>query len=150
MNTSTCNALLRNAGLRVTKLHSAILKLLARSKTPYTIPSFLIDLEKEHSLTPNKTSLYRNMEHLVAAGLIEEVAAPSRATAYKKALLEHHHHLICRDCQKVVDIDVPHLEVALHTVEKDLGTREGFGNVSHDVTFLGTCLDCVNEKSLAA
>src|SRR5690606_24334040 len=107
-----------------------------------TIPSLLSKLESCKSLTPNKTSLYRDLENLVSACLLEEVAAPGRATAYKQAQYGHHHHHIYRDCQKVIEIEVPTIESALASTERSLSREQGFARIDHEVTFLGTCADC--------
>ena len=52
---------------------------------------------------------------------------------------EHHHHLVCRDCGRTVEISVP---ASFESWSARVGADEGFTDLSHTVEIFGTCPTC--------
>jgi len=50
----------------------------------------------------------------------------------------HHHHLVCRNCGRTVEVEGPAVE---RWAEK-VGAEHGFVRVTHNVEVFGTCPDC--------
>ena len=60
-------------------------------------------------------------------------------SAYRRcARREHHHHLVCRDCGRTVEIDGPTVEEWAAKV----GAAQGYADIEHTVELFGTCADC--------
>jgi Fe2+ or Zn2+ uptake regulation protein len=58
-------------------------------------------------------------------------------------LTQHHHHLLCTDCGKVIDITPStSFERTLTRYLDELASQEGFAPHSHRVDVLGVCADC--------
>ncbi|MGZ8899238.1 MAG: Fur family transcriptional regulator [Limisphaerales bacterium] len=51
---------------------------------------------------------------------------------------EHHHHLICTDCAKVVEID----ECFPQELERKIASGNGFAQIRHKLEFFGVCPGC--------
>lgn len=99
MNKST-ESIFKNSKLRNTQGRTSILEILAKSGKPITQEQIALKLKK----TLNKTTIYRNLESFVKAGLIHKVFLDQRICAYE---LSHnctenqcHPHLTCRKCRK--------------------------------------------------
>jgi Fur family ferric uptake transcriptional regulator len=50
----------------------------------------------------------------------------------------HHHHLICRNCSGVVEID----ECFPTALEKKIARKNGFTRMTHKLEFFGVCPEC--------
>ena len=58
-------------------------------------------------------------------------------------LTEHHHHLLCITCGKVIDVTLPAgFEQAVTQTIGALADAEGFQPQSHRLDVLGVCADC--------
>jgi Fur family ferric uptake transcriptional regulator len=87
-----------------------------------------------------RASVYRALEQLEELGLVQKIDLGGDSSGYEKVDPDgqHHHHLVCTDCGKVVPFEDPALEEVIHDVPRP----KGFSVVSHDITLKGTCEDC--------
>jgi Fur family ferric uptake transcriptional regulator len=85
-------------------------------------------------------SVYRALESLARAGLVQRVDLGDGVARFEPAHAggEHHHHLVCDDCGKVEPFEDPVLEEAL---ERVAGGR-GYEIEAHEVVLRGACSDC--------
>jgi Fe2+ or Zn2+ uptake regulation protein len=87
------------------------------------------------------SSVYRNLALLEEAGVVRRVPGADDSTRYELAedLTEHHHHLVCTNCNKVEDFVVPKaLERALAKAAAALD----FEATGHSLDLVGLCADC--------
>ena len=92
-----------------------------------------------------RSSAYRHLTDLHAAGLVRRVLASDEFTRFELAedLTEHHHHLLCLTCDRVLDITPPaSFERSVTRVLAELAAAEGFDPQAHRVDVLGLCSDC--------
>ena len=87
-----------------------------------------------------RASVYRSLEQLEGLGLIQRLDLGAGAAGYERLGPgeEHHHHLLCRACGRLVPFHDDGLERAIGSV----GRASGFAVTSHEVTLQGTCADC--------
>jgi Fur family ferric uptake transcriptional regulator len=85
-------------------------------------------------------SVYRVLESLLEAGLVQRVDVGDGIARYEpvRGAGEHHHHLVCTDCGKVEAFADPELERAIHRVE----ATSGYAVDTHDVVLHGSCAGC--------
>jgi Fur family ferric uptake transcriptional regulator len=85
-------------------------------------------------------SVYRILESLLAAGLVQRVDVGDGIARYEpvRGHDEHHHHLVCTECGKVEAFADPELERAIHRVE----ASSGYVVDTHDVVLHGSCATC--------
>ena len=127
---------LRSTQLRVTTVRVALLKMLRNSSTPRSVAELLGSLRRQ---APNKTTLYRELETLIAAGLVREVQLGERQKRYEAADRPHHHHIVCVDCGKTDDVFVDQ-DIERHARAVSRATH--FKVLDHSLEFSGLCADC--------
>ena len=89
-----------------------------------------------------RSSAYRHLVDLEAAGLVRRVTASDEFTRFELAedLTEHHHHLLCENCGKVIDVTLPAgFEQDVTSAIGKLADAESFQVRSHRLDVLGTC-----------
>jgi Fur family ferric uptake transcriptional regulator len=85
------------------------------------------------------TTVYRHLQRLVDAGEVDTVRTASGETAYRRCGGSgHHHHLVCRQCGRTVEVDGPAVERWLDRV----AARAGFTDIVHTLEIAGTCRAC--------
>jgi Fur family transcriptional regulator, ferric uptake regulator len=93
------------------------------------------------------TTVYRTLELLDRAGLVRRVSTQSGEVRFEYRRgdqSDHHHHLICTACCKIVnyrDFENEELELVRRTEER-LARKHGFLIRDHNIEFLGLCTDC--------
>ena len=131
---------LRRIDQRYTSGRRAIIELLVRAGHPVSIE----DIAAQLPGVP-RSSAYRHLTDLQAAGLIRRVTSSDEFTRFELAedLTEHHHHLLCVNCGKVTDITLPAgLEQQVTGAITKLTDMEGFQAHSHRLDVLGLCATC--------
>lgn len=87
-------------------------------------------------------TVYRALSAMQAAGSVSPVG-----TRHGSVLLavcgrhDHHHHLVCTSCARVVGVDCPLSEAALRAAAK-----AGHVVTSHEITLYGLCASCRDEN----
>src|SRR5208282_1980317 len=131
---------LRRVDQRYTSGRRAIIELLVNVGHPVSIG----DIAERLPGLP-RSSAYRHLTDLQAAGLVRRVAASDEFTRFELAedLTEHHHHLLCMRCGKVTDVTPSAAFERQVTVTVDeLAAAEGFEPQSHRLDVLGLCAAC--------
>ena len=86
-------------------------------------------------------TVYRNLEVLVADGLVDEVpcsGGPSRFDGNPTP----HHHFICDECRRIIDVELPEPRALARRLEGEHGLRAR--RVAID--FYGLCPDCEGQS----
>ena len=92
-------------------------------------------------------TIYRTLETLSKMGFICEVHMPGEKRSYiLRRPVEHHHHLVCYSCGKVVNFN--YCDVS--ELEKQLYRDTGFSVESHLLEFHGICPRCQQESAAQA
>ena len=131
---------LRRIDQRYTSGRRAIIELLVSAGHPVSIADIA-----EHLPGVPRSSAYRHLGDLQAAGLIRRVTANDEFTRFELAedLTEHHHHLLCLNCGKVTDVILPDgLEHEVTGAIGKLADAAGFQAHSHRLDVLGLCAAC--------
>lgn len=137
MSRIDAHALLREAGLRATPGRMALIELMAREPFPRTVE----DLAHKLKDALNTVTLYRALEALTNAGIVERSDLRHGHAHYELvAGRPHHHHLICRSCDAIEDIEVPHAPKLEREAVKR--SRQFSEVVGYSLEFYGTCRRC--------
>lgn len=130
-------ALLKSLGAKVTPGRLKILKVLEKEPKPLTIE----ELQKKVGKDINGVTLYRNLEALAKAGVVERSDLRHGHAHYELRLgRPHHHHIVCTNCGRIEDIDLAHPSVS----EKEVLKRsKEFATVDdYSLEFYGLCKRC--------
>ena len=131
---------LRRVDQRYTAGRRAIVDLLVSAGHPVSIG----DIAERLPDLP-RSSAYRHLVDLHAAGLVRRITAHDEYTRFELAedLTEHHHHLLCVNCGKVIDVTLPAgFEEQAGAAISRLAAAEGFEPHSHRLDVLGLCAAC--------
>jgi Fur family transcriptional regulator, ferric uptake regulator len=98
------------------------------------------DALRAQGRAPGRASIYRVLELLVDHGLVERVAVGHGLSRFERVQPsgEHHHHLVCDQCGRLVAFDDPGLERAIDRLSERLGVRVDH----HEVVLRGACEKC--------
>ncbi len=132
--------LLKQHGARLTKTRLAVLEIFFRHSQPFSVAEILVSLKKQ-GIVVNKTTVYREMEFLLEKGIVTAVFIDEKHTKYELNL-GHHHHLVCRSCGNIEEVEMKEIEDLFDVVEKKLKQKMKFTNISHSLEFFGICKKC--------
>ena len=126
------------AGVRATRQRGAIIALLEKLDG-FRSAQELHDELRRSGANIGLTTVYRTLQALESANLVDMVRTDSGESVYRRcAAPHHHHHLVCRSCGAAV-------EVSGHEVEAwdaEVAAEHGFTDVDHTVELFGTCAGC--------
>lgn len=127
---------LEQNSLKQTKQREVILNAFLESKQHVTSDDLYQKVREEH---PNVgyTTVYRTMKLLVEAGLATEHNFDDGITRYEIEQ-EHHDHLVCLKCGKIVEFESPLIEETQH----EIAERHQFKVMRHRHELYGHCADC--------
>lgn len=129
---------LRAASGRSGGARSAVVDFVARQDCCLTVQE-IYDGVRGEGARAGIASVYRAVEALVDAGLVQRVDLGDGIARFERTdPADHHHHLVCADCGKVEPFADPGLEAAL---ERVAGGR-GYDVAAHEVVLRGACDDC--------
>jgi len=136
------SSLLKTVGLKNTKIRSNILQLLLENLKPCSAAEML-KLLKIKGIQPNKTTVYRELEVLLAKGIIKEVFVNGKVRYFEVTEARHHHHLICLKCNKMIDFTpAAEIEATVKRLAKKLAAKNKYQLVDHSLEFFGLCPNC--------
>ena len=132
-------AYLEKNHLKHTKQRELILNVFLDTRRHLTSEDLYLTVREQH---PNigYTTVYRTMKLLVEAGLATERHFDDGITRYEIEH-EHHDHLVCLRCGKIVEFECEMIEAA----QNDIAKRYGFEILRHRHELYGHCADCAKN-----
>ena len=132
-------ALLRSVGMRVTGPRLAVLR--ALSEHPHTDADTVARAVRDRIGSVSTQAVYDVLRALTAAGLVRRVEPAGSRSRYETRVGDNHHHLVCRGCGAVADVDCA-VGAAPCLTPSDGG---GFVVDEAEVTFWGLCAQCGSD-----
>ena len=132
---------LRGAGLRVTAARVALLETVRSGDhlDAEAIAAGVRDRVGHVSLQ----AVYEALHALTEAGLIRRIEPAGSPTRYEGRVMDNHHHVVCRSCGVVADVDCATGEAPCLTASDD----HGFSIDEAEVVYWGLCPDCSIARS---
>ena len=140
----------RGCGYRITEGREAVLDALTESSDKHLSAEDIYI--RVHGAHPGigLTTVYRTLDILVDIGLVYKLDFGDGRARYELAIStgqeNHHHHLVCTNCKKVIDYDdfIDDEVELLQRTEKGLSDKYNFNIKNHLIQFYGICSDCKN------
>jgi Fur family ferric uptake transcriptional regulator len=132
---------LRAAGLRVTRPRIAVLDVLAGH--PHVDAETIADAARAVHPSISPQAVYGVLHALVGGGLARRIEPAGAPALYELRVGDNHHHLVCRACGTVADVDCA-VGAAPCLVPSDAA---GFVVDEAEVVFWGICADCQDEAA---
>ena len=119
---------LKEHKLKATKSRLALLEVLNKNETPLTAE------EIHQKLSSDQATVYRALKEFQEADIVRQIDFQHGHAHYELVRpQDHHHHVICKKCEKVEDIQ----ELQL-TIPK----LKNFKIINHSLEFYGICKTC--------
>lgn len=129
----------RKINLKLTPQRLAILEYLEVNKSHPSADQIYSEVKKRFPMTSFAT-VYKTLETLKGKGRIKELNIDADRRRYDTDV-GYHHHLICLDCRKIVDIDI---DLPINIPEDKKCSFDVKGN---HIEFYGVCPECKREKN---
>lgn len=137
-------ALLRERGIQVTAQRLAVLR--AVSRQPHITADAVADVVRTEIGAISRQSVYDALSMLVSEGLIRRIQPSGSPARFEDRVGDNHHHLICRSCGRVVDVDCAVGSVPCLAPSDD----RGYQIDEAEVAYWGRCPDCVDRSRTKA
>ena len=132
---------LRQAGLRVTAARIALLDTV-RAGDHLDVETIATRV-RDRLGAISVQAVYEALHALTAAGLIARIEPAGHPARFEGRVGDNHHHVVCRSCGAVVDVDCVVGEPPCLTASDD----HGFSIDEAQVIFWGLCPDCSTARS---
>ena len=140
---SFTNQDLRRAGLIVTLPRLKILELLEKAESHHMSAEDVYKALMEHGEDVGLATVYRVLTQFEQAGIVERHNFENNLSVFEIAKDEHHDHLVCDQCGKIIEFHNEEIEALQEKVAKDFG----FTLAGHSLVLYGICdnKDCQNS-----
>ncbi|MEL4358514.1 MULTISPECIES: Fur family transcriptional regulator [unclassified Luteococcus] len=137
MSTGPSNPPTGRAPQRVTRQRLAIRGLLADIDGFRSAQQLHEDLRSAGD-SVGLATVYRTLQAMAEAGEVDGIRTDDGEMVYRKCSDGHHHHLVCRECGRTVEISATVVEQWAATVAQE----HGFRDAGHEIELFGLCSDC--------
>ena len=134
--TSDYERMLRGVALRVTRPRVAVLS--AVHDHPHADTDSIIGIVREGLGGVSHQAVYDVLRALTATGLLRRIEPAGSVARYEARVGDNHHHVVCRSCGAVADVDCAVGEAPCLTASDD----HGFTIDEAEVIYWGLCPDC--------
>jgi len=119
---------------RQTRQKDAIERMIRSSQAPL-LPEEIAERARQEVPRLGMATVYRSLKRLQEEGLVCVVELPGQSPRYESTSKGHHHHFLCEDCGKVLDLmgcagDVQQMAPPGYEVKR------------HEITLIGICPEC--------
>jgi Fur family ferric uptake transcriptional regulator len=133
--------LLRAHGLRVTAQRLAVLRAVAAS--PHSTADAVAEAVRADVGAVSLQAVYDSLAALTEAGLVRRIQPSGSPTLFETRTGDNHHHLVCRSCGRVSDVDCAVGERPCLTAEDTLG----YVIDEAEVVYWGRCRTCTSPTT---
>ncbi len=137
---------LRLADLRVTRPRVAVLQ--AVYELPHADTETIFDSVRDGLPEVSRQTVYDVLAALTAVGLVRRIQPSGSVARYESRVGDNHHHVVCRSCGVIADVDCAVGEAPCLTPSDD-GLLDGFSIDEAEVIYWGLCPDCAPDASTA-
>jgi Fur family ferric uptake transcriptional regulator len=139
------SAQLRNADLRVTRPRVAVLE--AVHALPHADTETILSAVRTGLPDVSRQAVYDVLNALTAVGLVRRIQPLGMVARYESRVGDNHHHVICRSCGVIADVDCAVGEAPCLTPSDDDNVLDGFVLDEAEVIYWGLCPDCSTANS---
>lgn len=135
---------LKEKGYKLTPQRRAIVDIIIQNEGSHLTTEELYDLVKKECPEIGLATVYRTVQLLEELGVICRLDLDDGCSRYELIHEDEnhqHHHLVCTECGKVLEVEGDLLDVLEHNIEK----QYEFKIKNHSVKFYGICSDCIKN-----
>jgi Fur family ferric uptake transcriptional regulator len=140
LTTVDAERLLREASLRVTRPRVAVLT--AVYSHPHADTDVLAGVVRDGIGEVSTQAVYDVLRALTTAGLVRRIEPSGSAARYESRVADNHHHVVCRSCGSVADVDCAVGDTPCLTASDD----HGYVIDEAEVVYWGYCPACTTAR----
>jgi Fur family ferric uptake transcriptional regulator len=129
--------MLRGSALRVTRPRMAVLA--AVHDHPHADTDSIIGMVRADLGEVSHQAVYDVLRALTDAGLLRRIQPPGSVARYEARVGDNHHHVVCRSCGAIADVDCAVGAAPCLTASDD----HGYAIDEAEVVYRGRCPECV-------
>ncbi len=133
--------MLRSAALRVTRPRVAVLR--AVHDHPHSDTDSVVRIVRNELGEVSTQAVYDVLRALTGAGLVRRIEPAGSVPRYESRVGDNHHHLICRSCGDITDIDC----AVGYTPCLTPSDGHGYSIDEAEVVYWGFCQNCLTPSS---
>ncbi|OBI41821.1 transcriptional repressor [Mycobacterium sp. E796] len=133
------------ADLRVTRPRLAVLE--AVHAHPHADTDTIFNAVRGDLPDVSRQAVYDVLSALTAAGLVRRIQPLGLVARYESRVGDNHHHVVCRSCGVINDVDCAVGEAPCLTPLDDNNVLDGFVLDEAEVIYWGMCPDCSTAES---
>ena len=103
--------------------------------------SFFLTAQQVHDQLRERGD--RNLQTMAEDGELDAIRSEDGEMTYRRCSSAHHHHLVCRNCGKAVEIGP---EKILEDWARDIAAKHGFSETGHELELFGICSECSTTR----
>lgn len=133
------------ADLRVTRPRVAVLEVV--DANPHADTETIFSAVRVGLPDVSRQAVYDVLNALTAVGLIRRIQPLGMVARYESRVGDNHHHVVCRSCGTIGDVDCAVGEAPCLTPSDDDNVLDGFVLDEAEVIYWGLCADCSTAGS---
>jgi len=133
--------MLAESALRVTRPRVAVLS--AVYAHPHADTDLIIRAVREDLPEVSHQTVYDSLNALTASGLVRRIQPSGSVARYESRVGDNHHHVVCRTCGVIADVDCAVGDAPCLIASED----NGFSIDEAEVIYWGLCSDCSTVRS---
>lgn len=128
---------------RTTRQRTAVADILARTEEFRSAQQIHTALAEEGTKIGLAT-VYRTLAGMAESGEVDQVRSTEGETLYRRCRdTTHHHHVVCRNCGRTVEVSGGALEAWI----AEVSAETGFTGLEHTAEFFGLCPECSPKET---
>ena len=139
--TTSCEQMLRDAALRVTRPRLSVLA--AVHSSPHADTDTVLAAVREDLGAVSHQAVYDVLRTLTTAGLVRRIQPSGSVARYESRVADNHHHVVCRSCGVIADVDCATGATPCLSASDD----HGFAIDEAEVVYWGLCPLCSTRQS---
>ena len=134
---NTFNNFIDKKRLRRTPERIAVLEMIYNKDEHFTVENLYLDMVNSN-MRVSRATVYNTLQLLLECGLVNKLNIGNSSTYFEKAFgCPEHDHIICTNCNKIIDFRVRKMAEIRLSIERRLGIRI----LDHKLIFYAECLD---------
>ncbi|CAA6805130.1 MAG: Ferric uptake regulation protein FUR [uncultured Sulfurovum sp.] len=132
-------AILKNNTLKFTKQRELILKFLYENDEHYTPEDIYTLLKEEHpEINIGIATVYRTLTLLEESSIASSISFGVQGKKYELGLKKHHDHLICTQCNNIIEF----FDDIIEERQEEIAKKFNFQMTDHTMKIIGLCENC--------
>jgi len=128
--------------MKQTLIRKKIIAFFKKQKKPITYDK-IIDYLIRSNISFDRSTIFRNLNFLEGERIVNRLNFGDGVSRYEFLKQDnHHHHIVCLNCKKVIDFFDEDLDRLVKKIEKRFEKNKKFKIKSHQFEFFGYCKNC--------